>query len=88
VYGFSIVLRFDPIPLFSLSSLYRTAAVQVLTGADALSSLSEPTLQVSQNHSDNSSRAKMSFQKPEKDFGEGPVCLDCAVWLRAQLLTS
>merc|ERR1712000_759378 len=33
---------------------------------------SESTLQVSQNQSDNSSRAKMSFQKPEKDFGEGP----------------
>lgn len=50
----------------SLSSLYRATVVRVLIGADAFS----------QQHTHTTSPPKktiMSFQKPEKDFGEGPV---------------
>lgn len=47
----------------SLSSPYRTHAVQVLIG-----------IHPSPNHPTTfTNRRKMSYQKPEKDFGEGPV---------------
>lgn len=51
----------------SLSSLYRTQLVQVVIGVPS-------PLNSAANHVKNLyTAANMSYQKPEKDFGEGPV---------------
>lgn len=63
---------FDTLPSFSFLQPLITLpnhAVQVLIGADTVSCC---TLQKTNKQK---STANMSYQKPEKDFGEGPVRL-------------